>query len=344
VEIVLCKFCFFEKEEEMLDPVRIGVIGIGRMGQSHCRVYSNLKHAKFVGVCDLDAELGKDTAQKYEVAYFRDVDALLENVDAVSVCTPTPDHYEIVKRCLEQKIHVMVEKPFTETLEQAEALKEAAQKAKVVVQVGHIEKYNPAFIELQKVLEGMDILAMNFNRLSPFQGSNVDVDVVLDLMIHDIGLIVDMFKSEPLSMDSHGFSVFTDTIDHGMAVIKYEPEILLTLTASRVTEQKIRAISVTTKEAYVEADLLHKTIAIHRRTMGNYVNHNSDVKYRQESLIERIVVPAVEPLFLELQDFVTCVSESGTPQVTAEDGYNALRFVLQLRDGILESRRIKSMS
>lgn len=325
-----------------MDPVRIGVIGTGRMGQSHCRVYSNLRHAKFVGICDANAELGKDIARRHEVAFFRDVDALLENVDAVSVCTPTPDHYEIVKRCLDQGIHVMVEKPFTETLDQAEALMEAASRSRSVVQVGHIEKYNPAFIELRKVLEGMEVLAMNFNRLSPFQGSNVDVDVVLDLMIHDIGLVVDMFEMEPVSVDAHGFAVFTDTIDYGMAILKYDPELLLTLTASRVTEQKIRAISVTTREAYIEADLLHKTIEVHRRTLGDYVNHTNSHKYRQESLIERIVVPTMEPLFLELQDFITCVADSKVPQVTAEDGYNALRYVLLLREKILESRRVKS--
>lgn len=142
-------------------------------------------------------------------------------------------------------------------------------------------------------------------------------------------------------MDAHGFAVFTDTIDYGMAILKYDPEQLLTLTASRVTEQKIRAISVTTREAYIEADLLHKTIEVHRRTLGDYVNQKNSHKYRQESLIERIVVPAMEPLFLELQDFVTCVAENKPPQVTAADGYNALRFVLLLRDKILESRRIK---
>jgi len=328
-----------------MDPVRIGVVGAGRMGQSHCRVYSSLRHAKFVGICDVNANLGKEIARKHEVSFFRDMDSLLENVDAVSICTPTPDHFEAVRRCLEQGIHVMVEKPFTETLEQAKALKEAASKSKAIVQVGHIEKYNPAYMELRKVLDGANVLAMTFNRLSPFQGSNVDVDVILDLMIHDIGLVVDMFDKEPVSMDAHGFSVFTNTIDYGLAVLKYEPELLLTLTSSRVTEQKIRAVSVTTRDAYIEADLLHKTIEIHRRTLGNYVDHkNGGVKYRQESLIERIVVPALEPLVLELQDFVTCVSEVKTPRVTAEDGYNALRLVILLRDKILETNRIINQS
>lgn len=326
-----------------MEQVRIGVIGTGRMGQNHCRVFSNMRHAKFVGVCDVNGDLGKEIARKYEVSYFRDVDSLIENVDAVSICTPTPQHYELVMRCLDRNVHVMVEKPFTETLEQARALKEAAEsKRKLVVQVGHIEKFNPTFIELRKVLEGMTILAMNFNRLSPFQGSNVDVDVVLDLMIHDIGLVVDLFEAEPISMDAYGLSVFSDTIDHGLAVLRYDPGLLVSLTASRVTEQKVRGINVTSKEAYIEADLLNKNISVHRRTLGDYVNHkNSGVKYRQESLIERIIVPAMEPLFLELQDFVNCVIENKTPQVTAADGYNALRFVLLLRDKILETMKVQ---
>jgi len=324
-----------------MDQARIGVIGIGRMGQNHCRVYSNLKRTKIVGVCDVNPDRGREAARTYEVSYFREVDSLLENVDAVSICTPTPLHYELVARCMERDIHVMVEKPFTETLEQAQALKDAAEaKSQLVVQVGHIEMFNPTFTELRKVLEEMTPLAMNFNRLSPFQGSNVDVDVVLDLMIHDIGLVVNLFTGEPISMDAYGFSVFSNTIDHGLAVLRYDPDLLVSLTASRVTEQKVRAISVTTREAFIEADLLNKNISVHRRTLGDYINHKNGVKYRQESLIERIVVPAREPLYLELQDFVNCVIEQRRPQVSAVDGYNALRLVLSLRDKILETMKL----
>jgi len=325
-----------------MEQLRIGVIGTGRMGQSHCRIYSSLRHAKFIGVCDINTDLGKETARKHEVSFFREVDSLLENVDAVSICTPTPEHYDLAMRCLDKRIHMLVEKPITETLEQAQSLKDAAAKSALVVQVGHIEKFNPAFIELRKVLEDMDLLAVNFNRLSPFQGSNVDVDVVLDLMIHDIGLVLDLFGAEPLSMDAFGLSAFSGTIDHALAVLRYAPETLVSLTASRVTEQKIRGILVTSKEAFVEADLLNKNISVHRRTLGDYINHKgSGIKYRQESLIERIVVPAVEPLYLELQDFVNCVLDSKEPQVTAVDGYNALRFVLLLRDKILETSKVK---
>ncbi|HEY6072503.1 MAG TPA: Gfo/Idh/MocA family oxidoreductase [Anaerolineales bacterium] len=325
-----------------MDQVRIGVIGTGRMGQNHCRVLSNMKHARFVGVCDAKADLGKDVAKRFEVAFFRDVESLLENVDAVTICTPTPQHFELVMQCLDRNIHVMVEKPFTETLEQARILKEtAAAKSNLAVLVGHIEKFNPAYTEFRKVIEDMAVLAMNFNRLSPFQGSNVDVDVVLDLMIHDIGLVVDLFKTAPASTDAYGVSVFSNTIDHGLAVLRYDPEPIVSLTASRVTEQKIRGITATTTEAYVDADLLNKHISIHRRTLGDYINHKNSVKYRQEGLIEQIVVPAVEPLFLELQDFVNSVFEGRKPQVTAEDGYNALAMVLGLRDKILETMPVK---
>jgi predicted dehydrogenase len=328
-----------------MELIRVGVIGTGRMGQNHCRVYSNLKNTKFVGVCDVNVERGKEVARTAEVSYFRDVESLLENVDAVSICTPTPQHFELVTRCLERNIHVMVEKPFAESLDQAQALKEAAEaKSKLVVQVGHIEMFNPTFTELRKVLEEMTPLAINFNRLSPFQGSNVDVDVVLDLMIHDIGLVVNLFTGEPISMDAYGLSVFSDTIDHGLAVLRYEPDVLVSLTASRVTEQKVRAISVTTREAFIEADLLNKNISVHRRTLGDYINHKNGVKYHQESLIERIVVPAREPLHLELQDFVNCVVEQKKPLVTAADGYNALRLVLSLRDKILETMQPKEKS
>jgi virulence factor len=329
-----------------MEQVRIGVIGTGRMGQNHCRVYANIRHARFVGVCDVNPDVGKEIARKHEVSYFREIDSLLENVDAVSICTPTPLHFELAMRCLDRNVHVMVEKPFTETLQQAQALKAAAEaKSKLIVQVGHIEKFNPTFIELRKVLEEMTLLAVNFNRLSPFQGSNVDVDVVLDLMIHDIGLVVDLFSTEPLSMDAYGFSVFSKTIDHGLAILCYDPNLLVSLTASRVTEQKVRAISVTTKEAFIEADLLNKNISVHRRTLGDYINYKSGgVKYRQESLIERIVVPAMEPLYLELQDFLDCIIERRKPQVTAADGYNALRFVLLLRDKILETMKSKELS
>lgn len=318
-------------------PVRVGVIGVGRMGQRHCRVYSTLRQAHLVGVCDTVPETGHRVAEEYGVPFYGDVTALLKQVDAVSLATPTPSHFELAMLCLEWGVHVLVEKPITETLEQAEALAQAAEASGLVVLVGHIERFNPAYIELKNVLENLTILAVNFRRLSPYVGSNTDVDVVLDLMTHDVDLALDLMGREPVSVDAYGLTAFSGYIDHAVAHLCFGSGPILTLTASRVTEQKIRSIEVTALEAYVEADLLNKSLSVHRRTIGEYLNHNHrGVKYRQESVIERIFVPTLEPLFLELQHFVDCILHHGSPRVSARDGLNALRLVMDIRNAIYE--------
>jgi predicted dehydrogenase len=231
---------------------------------------------------------------------------------------------------------VLVEKPITETLTQAESLTEAAEASGLVVQVGHIERFNTAYIEMKNVFENMKVLAVNFRRLSPFEGSNVDVDVVLDLMIHDTNLVLDLMGQEPAWIEAHGLSVFSNTIDHAVAQMGFPSGQMFTLTVSRVTEHKVRAIEVTAREAFMECDLLNKSILVHRHTIGEYLNHNHrGVKYRQESIVERIQIPIFEPQFLELQHFVDSITEHQTPSVSARDGLNALRLVDLIRQKIM---------
>jgi len=317
--------------------VKVGVIGVGRMGQRHCRVYSTLRQAQLVGVCDAVPEIGHRVAEEYEVPFYEDVEALLERVDAVSIATPTPSHFDLAIRCLDRGVHMLIEKPVTETVEQAEILAQVAQSCPLVVQVGHIERFNPAYIELKNVLENMTVLAVHFRRLSPYLGSNTDVDVVLDLMTHDVDLALDLMGREPVSVNAYGLTAFSGYIDHAVAHLCFGSGPILTLTASRVTEQKVRFVEVTALEAYVEADLLNKSLSVHRRTVGEYLNHDHrGVKYRQESVVERIFVPTQEPLFLELQHFVDCILHGDAPQVSARDGLNALRLVTDIRNAIYE--------
>ncbi len=312
---------------------RVGVIGLGRMGQQHCRIYSGLRRAQLVGVSDIDPEVGKRTAQRYEVPFFHNPEELLDQVDAVSIVTPTPFHYELAMVCLERGIHVLVEKPITETEEQARSLCEAAEKSSLVFQVGHIERFNPAYMELKNVLEEMNVMAVNFRRLSAYSGSNTDVDVVLDLMIHDADLVMDLAGKEPSSISALGITAFGKAVDYASAQLWFENGPLMTLTASRVTEEKVRSIEVTALEAYMEANLLNKTVTVHRRTVAQYLNHNArGVKYRQEGIVESIVVPVVEPLSAELAHFLDCVIEGRSPLVGASDGLKALRLALQIRD------------
>lgn len=324
-----------------MNQIRVGVIGAGRMGQRHCRVYSTLRQAQLVGICDTVPETGRRVAEEYDVPFYGDVEALLKHVDAVSLATPTPSHFSLAMQCLAQGVHVLVEKPITETVEQAETLAQAAEASGLVVQVGHIERFNPAYIELKNVLENLTVLAVNFRRLSPYVGSNTDVDVVMDLMTHDVDLALDLMGQEPLSVNAYGLTAFSGYIDHAVAHLCFGSGPILTLTASRVTEQKVRFVEVTALEAYVEADLLNKSLSVHRRTVGEYLNHNRrGVKYRQESVVERIFVPTLEPLSLELQHFVDCILHGSPPQVSARDGLNALRLVMDIRNTIYGSMSV----
>lgn len=318
-----------------MDRVKIGVIGVGRMGRNHCRVYSNLRRAELVGVTDAMPEVGRQVAQQYDVPFYNQLDDLLDKVDAVSLVTPTPLHFDLAKRCIERGVHVLIEKPITETLEQAETLTQMAEMSGLVIQVGHIERFNSAYVELKNVLKDMTILAVNMRRLSAYESSNKDVNVVLDLMIHDIDLALDLIDQPPVSINAHGLTTLSNVVDHASVQMSFQAGPLLTMTSSRVTEHKIRTIEVTALEAFLECDLLDKNIYVHRRTKGEFQNHNSrGFKYRQESIVERIHVPVFEPLFLELQHFVDCIVDNQPPQVSARDGLQALRMATLIQDHI----------
>lgn len=310
-----------------MNRIRIGVIGLGRMGQHHCRVCSNQKDARLVGVYDVDYQIARETSLRYELPFFDRLEDLLDQVEAVVIATPTPTHFELSLKCLERKLHVLVEKPITDKLLDADYLVHRSQEIDTVFQIGHIERFNPAFIELKKVLERIKLLAISFRRLSPYRVSNTDVDVVLDLMVHDLDLCNEITKNAPVSVSAFGLMPFSNTLDHVSAQLYYQNGPIITLTASRVTEQKIRSIEITSEEAYIEADLMNKSISIHRGSTGEFLGKNRNgVSYHQESTLERILVPSVEPLSSEIKSFLECISAKTAPRVTAYDGLSAIRL------------------
>lgn len=309
-----------------MEIVRIGVIGTGVMGERHCRVCANLPRVDLVGIADLNEARGQEVAARYETAYYRDYGQLLPRLDAVTIATTTDSHFDLARACMEQGLHVMVEKPITETIEQAQQLIQMAEERGLVLQVGHIERFNPAFLELKNVTEGMHLIGVTMRRLSPFDLSNTDVDVIRDLMIHDLDLAVDLAGSSIEGLSAWGRSISTAGIDHAVANLSFRDGPVVTLFASRVTEQKVRAVEVIAEGAYVEADLLNKSVLVHRRTFPQYLNNHNTTKYRQESLIERIHVPMFEPLMLELRHFVDCVRENRPSQVPGSDGLRALQL------------------
>ena len=309
-----------------MKAVRIGIIGVGTMGERHCRVCANLPRVELVGVADMSEERGCRVADRYETTYFPDYRALLPQLDAVTIAASTPVHYTLTAECLERGLHVMVEKPIAETIEQARQLVQMADERGLVLQVGHIERFNPAFVELKHVIEGMTLVGINMRRLSPFDTSNTDVDVIRDLMIHDLDLAVNAVGLDIEAISAWGRSINTGTIDHAVATLSFKDGPIVTLFASRITEQKVRAIEVIAEGAYIEADLLNKSVLVHRRTFPQYLDNHNITKYRQESVIERIHVPMFEPLMLELRHFVDCARESCPSQVPGSDGLRALQL------------------
>jgi predicted dehydrogenase len=318
-----------------MNQVKVGVVGVGRMGERHCRIFSNMRKTHLVGVCDIDKQTGHQVSQKYEVPYYENFEELIAQVDAVSIATPTQEHFEQAMYSLNNNVHVLIEKPITETLEQGEIISKLSEQKGLIVLIGHIERFNPAYIELKNVIENLDPLAINFQRLSPYKGSNIDVDVIQDLMIHDTNLVFDLICFPPKEVHALGFSAFSGTIDHAVAQLLFENGPILTMSVSRVTEQKIRRIEVTCREAFIECDLLNKSLMIHHHTMGEYINHGQrGVKYHQESVVERISVPSFEPLFLELEHFVSCIINDTRPLVSAYDGYEALNLTNLIREDV----------
>jgi virulence factor len=320
-----------------MKQTRIGVVGVGRMGRNHCRVLTTIRSAELVGVLDKDQERADEMVSEYGAMNFNDLEQLIGAVDGLIIATPTESHFSLGKRAIEHGVHVLIEKPLTEDLNQAEELRMLGQEAGVVVQVGHIERFNPAYRELKNLLGPVRTIAIECQRLSAYEGSNTDVDVVFDLMVHDLDLAVDLVGREPDQIAAFGLKAMSGNIDHVVAHLSYEKGPLVTLTSSRVTEEKIRKMNVTALEAYIEADLLDKKVSIKRRTIGEYVNHNFEgVKYRQESVLESIHVPMFEPLFLQAQHFVACIRGEEECLVPAQDGIRAMNLGTIIRNYVYE--------
>ena len=332
-------------------PIRIGVIGVGNMGQHHTRVLSLLKDVELVGVSDINVERGLDTASKYRVRFFEDYRDLLPRVDAVCIAVPTYLHHSVGMTCLEAGIHILIEKPIAASIAEAESLVNAAAESGSILQVGHIERFNPAFQELCKVLKTEQLLAIEAHRMSPYSDRANDVSVVLDLMIHDIDLLLELANSPVVKLTASGsracatepsnFSANTKPrpyLDYVTATLGFANGIVATLTASKVTHCKIRRIAAHCKNSLTEADFLNNEILIHRQTTANCMTDYGQVLYRQDGLIEKVHTSNIEPLHAELEHFVNCVRGGNQPSVGGEQALKALRLASLIEQMALDGR------
>jgi len=322
-----------------LDPIRVGVIGVGNMGQHHTRVLSMLKDVELVGISDVNVDRGLDTAGKYRVRFFEDYRELLEHVQAVCIAVPTRLHHTVGITCLKAGVHVLIEKPIAASIAEAESLVNAAAEAQRILQVGHIERFNPAFQELSKVLKTEDLLAIEAHRMSPYSDRANDVSVVLDLMIHDIDLLLELANSSVIKLTASGSRAANSAyLDYVTATLGFANGIVATLTASKVTHRKIRRIAAHCKNCLTEADFLKNEILIHRQTTANCTTDYGQVLYRQDGLIEKVSTSNIEPLHAELEHFVGCVRAGNQPSVGGEQALKALRLASLIEQIALDGK------
>jgi len=322
-----------------VEPIRVGVIGVGNMGQHHARVLSLLKDVDLVGVADINIDRGLDTASKYRVRFFEDYRELFPLVDAVCIAVPTRLHYEVGVTCLKAGVHVLIEKPIAATIAEAESLVNTAAEANRILQVGHIERFNPAFQELAKVLQGESILAIEAHRLSPYSHRANDVSVVFDLMIHDIDLLLELVPGQITRLSANGNHVSgSGFLDYVTATIAFDRGIIATLTASKVTHRKQRRIVAHCKNSLTEADFLNNEILIHRQTTANCKTDYGQVLYRQDGLIEKVYTSNIEPLNAELEHFVACVRGGQQPSVGGIQALKTLRIASVIEQTALDGQ------
>ncbi|TYL38964.1 gfo/Idh/MocA family oxidoreductase [Natronococcus pandeyae] len=305
-------------------PLDVGVIGVGSMGQHHARVYDELAAANLVGVFDVDDERASTVAGRHDTRA-TDLETLLERADAVSIAVPTVHHYEVATTCLEQGVPTLVEKPIVDDLVTGRKLRAKATTAGVPVQVGHVERFNPAVETLETIIGDLSIIGITARRLGPPPGRQIDDSAVVDLMVHDIDIVLSLLGEEPVAIKSCG--VADDR--HASALLEF-PETMASLTASRLTQRKVRTLEITAEECLIEVDYIDQSIEIHRRSVPEYVENGGGVRFKHESLVERPYVPNDEPLRNELASFLEAVRTDETPKVTIDDGLAALEIAQRI--------------
>ncbi|MFQ6671836.1 MAG: Gfo/Idh/MocA family protein, partial [Candidatus Tectimicrobiota bacterium] len=245
-----------------MSAVRAGVVGVGHMGRYHIAVYSELADVELVGVVDINEERAHQLAAQYNTTSYTDYRALFGRVDVVSIAVPTSLHYAVAKDFLRQGTHVLLEKPITKDLDQAHELFAIAEEHDVVLHIGHVERFNGAVQELKKIVE--EPILIEARRLGPFQPRVEDDGVVLDLMIHDIDIVMNLVAQPIAHIAAQGVSVFSPHEDVANVQLTFEGGCVATLTASRATQHKVRTMAVTQQDAYIFLDFTDQDIHIHR--------------------------------------------------------------------------------
>jgi predicted dehydrogenase len=316
----------------------LGILGVGHFGRFHALKAAANPRIRLVGLHDADparaAAIGAESGAPALTA-----EALVAAAEAVIVAAPTRFHFALARAALEAGRHVFVEKPLAATLEEADGLIGMAQAGRRVLQVGHIERFSAAFRAVTGAPAGGRALSWEAVRAAPFRPRSLDVSVVLDLMIHDIDLLLELAAAPVVKLTASGSrAAHSGYLDYVTATLGFANGIVATLTSSKVTHRKIRRIAAHCKSSLTEADFLNNEILIHRQTIANCSTDYGQVLYRQDGLIEKVHTSNIEPLHAELEHFVGCVRGGNQPSVGGEQALKALRLASLIEQMALDGQ------
>ena len=320
---------------------KIGVVGLGHLGYHHTKHLAKVEGAKLVGVYDINTRKCVETALKFKTKPFESLVALLKETDAVSIVTPTQNHNKTAKICIEKGKHVFIEKPITETVQEANELIALAKTKGTIIQVGHIERLNPALLPLANY--DINPKFIEVQRLAPYTSRGADVPVVLDLMIHDIDLVLAIVRSPVKQIHASGVSIMTDSVDIANARMRFENGTVASITSSRVAKDRVRKMKIFQQDLYVTIDFLIGLTEVYRAAGASKTNPNAIMsaplkakgKHRQ-IFYEKPAVKKQDALKMELENFVAAVQGKEKPIVDGKAGREALEIAMQIHDTILE--------
>ena len=307
----------------LTNKLKVGVVGVGRLGSIHARVYSELNNVDFLGVCDTNHYSANSIAKEYKVLSFYDYQAMIPHCDIVSIATPTISHYDIAKYAILNKKNVLIEKPITDDVKKARELLSLARRNRVVLQVGHVERFNSAFIAIQKMF--LHPRFIECHRLGQFPNRSLDVGVVFDLMIHDIDIILGIVKSGVRRVEASGVKIITNFEDIANARLTFNNGCIANITASRVATENMRKIRIFLKDTYISLDYRNQEAFYCKKVDGVIIRR--DIPIEKEESIKK-----------ELESFVNCVRYCKKPIVSGVEAIQALEIATKIRDLINEKK------
>ncbi len=313
---------------ELVKNFKAGVVGVGHMGQYHAVVYSELLDPKNISLVDIAEEQVRPIANRYGIPFYSDYRELFGKIDIVSIAVPTSLHYPIAKDFLENGIHVLLEKPIARDIEEAEELFELAEKKNLTLHIGHVERFNGAIQELKKIIDTPYLIECR--RLGPFAPRIQDDGVVLDLMIHDIDIVLNLVNSKVAEINAMGSSLQSKMEDLANIQMRLENGCIANIIASRMTQNKIRNLSITQKDSYIFLDYTDQEIHVHRSASSEHLLTKGKLKYKQESFVERIFVHKENPLKSEIKHFIDCSTNGASREVSVDNELASLGVAIQV--------------